>query len=36
MLKTILGFIFVGILITFTVIVCVIGHKDSKPEENNE
>ena len=36
MLKTILGFIFVGILITFTVIVCVIGHKDSEPEKDNE
>ena len=36
MLKTILGFIFVGILITFTVIVCVIGHKERKTEEDNE
>ena len=36
MLKTILGFIFVGILITFTVIVCVIGRKDSKSKKDNE
>ena len=34
MLKTILGFIFVGILITFTVIVCVIGRKDSESKDN--
>ena len=36
MLKTIIGFIFVGILITFTVIVCVIGYKERGTEEDNE
>lgn len=37
MLKTIIGLVFVGALVTFTVIVCTIGNKERKNEEiNNE
>lgn len=36
MLKTIIGFAFVGALITFAIVVCTIGNKEKKNETKEE